>query len=131
MTPPRLYRVILPVSDLGVAARFYRRVLGVPGERVSPGRHYFEYGGVILACYDPVADGDELGEGWRHHENQYLYFAVPDLEAVRERIQEAGGRTLTEIEDMPWGERIFYALDPLGSRLAFVDEETVFVGSSP
>ena len=129
MNAPRLYRVILPVADIEAAAGFYGRVFGVEGERVSPGRHYFDCGGVILACYDPAADGDPVGEGWRHHQNQYLYFSVPDLEAVRERIEAAGGRNLTEIERMPWGERIFYAADPLGSRLSFVDETTLFTGT--
>jgi len=128
MSLPRLYRVILPVSDIEVAARFYGRVFESRGERVSPGRHYFDCGGVILACYDPVADGDPLGEGWMHHENQYLYFSVSDLDVVRSRIEKAGGRNLTEIEDMPWGERMFYALDPLGSRISFVDQSTMFTG---
>ena len=52
----RLYRVILPVGDIGIAAEFYGTLLSSPGERVSPGRHYFNCGGTILACYDPVAD---------------------------------------------------------------------------
>jgi hypothetical protein len=26
--------------------------------RVSGGRHYFDCGGAILACYDALADGD-------------------------------------------------------------------------
>lgn len=129
MSTPRLYRVILPVSDVEVAARFYGRVFGVEGERVSPGRHYFDCGGTILACYDPAADGDPPGEGWSPHENQYLYFSVPDLEAVRRRVEEAGGRNLTEIDRMPWGERMFYALDPLGGRISFVEAGTEFKGS--
>jgi predicted enzyme related to lactoylglutathione lyase len=129
MSTPRLYRVILPVSDIEVAARFYGHVFESTGERVSPGRHYFDCGGMILACYDPVADGDLLGEGWMHHENQYLYFSVADLDVIRNRIEEAGGHNLTEIEEMPWGERIFYALDPLGSRISFVDQSSVFTGS--
>jgi predicted enzyme related to lactoylglutathione lyase len=129
VSAPRLYRVILPVLDIEVAARFYSRVFESRGERVSPGRHYFDCGGVILACYDPVADGDPLGKGWMYHENQYLYFSVSDLDVVRSRIEEAGGRILTDIEDMPWGERIFYALDPLGSRISFVDQNTMFTGS--
>ena len=78
----RLYRVIVPVGDIELAAEFYETLLSSPGERVSPGRHYFDCGGTILACYDPVADGDELGEGWRHHANQYCYFAVSDLEDI-------------------------------------------------
>jgi len=62
----QLYRVIQPVTDIEAAARFYSAVLETPGERVSPGRHYFACGGTILACYDPVADTDEIGQGWRH-----------------------------------------------------------------
>ena len=129
MAAPHLYRVILPVSDIDLAADFYRRVFQVDGQRVSPGRHYFDCNGVILACHDPSADGDDIGQAWIHHENQYLYFSVTDLAAVRMRIEEAGGRNLTEIESMPWGERMFYALDPVGSRLSFVDVNTVFTGS--
>ena len=125
---PRLYRVILPVTDIEGAARFYGAVLGSVGERVSPGRHYFDCGGTILACYDPQADGDPLGGGWRHHENQYLYFSVPDLQAIYGRVEEAGGRLLGKIETMPWGERMFYAVDPFGGRISFVAEGTQFTG---
>jgi len=53
---PKLFRVILPVTDIEKARTFYGLVLGTPGERVSPGRHYFDCGGTLLACYDPVAD---------------------------------------------------------------------------
>ena len=66
----RLYRVILPVESIERAADFYAELLGLSGERISPGRHYFDCGGTILACYDPVADGDDRGDGWRHHFNQ-------------------------------------------------------------
>lgn len=129
MTAPRLYRVILPVTNIETAAKFYSHIFETAGERVSPGRHYFECGGVILACYDPSADGDEVDKGWEYHENQYLYFAVPDLVAIRDRIEEAGGHNLTEIETMPWGETLFYAIDPLGSRLSFVQSDTLFQGA--
>ena len=126
---PTLYRVILPVHDIEQAAGFYGQVLGAPGERVSPGRHYFACGGTILACYSPEADGDEVGDGWRHHAAQYLYFGVADLEAALERVQAAGGTIEAGIETMPWGERMFYARDPFGSPISFVDETTAFRGS--
>lgn len=125
---PILYRVIQPVGDIEAAARFYAAVLRAPGERVSPGRHYFDCGGAILACYDPLADGDALGKGWRHHENQYFYFAVDDLEAALGRVRGAGGAIDAEIESMPWGERLFYARDPFGNPIAFVDAATLFRG---
>ena len=124
-----LYRVIHPVKDIEIAARFYSTVLDASGERVSPGRHYFDCGGTILACYDPTADGDSIGEGWRHHANQYLYFAVLDLDAALERVRQAGGEIVANIETMPWGERMFYARDPFGNPISVVDQKTVFRGS--
>jgi len=126
---PRLYRVILPVHDIDRAQRFYSAVFGDPGERVSPGRHYFDCG-AILACYDPAADGDELAGGWKHHPNQYVYFAVADLEAVYGRVKASGPVSIDpSIESMPWGERLFYAADPFGNPICFVDETTLFTGS--
>lgn len=125
----QLYRVIHPVKDIEAAAQFFSTVLGSEGERVSPGRHYFECGGTVLACYDPAADGDEPGDGWRHHPNQYLYFAVDDLDATCDLIAEVGGEITASIETMPWGERIFYAKDPFGNPISFVDSSTLFTGS--
>jgi len=125
---PRLFRVILPVSDIETAAAFYRDLLGIPGERVSGGRHYFDCGGTILACYDPHADGD-------HHDARpnpdHVYFAVPDLEAVFARARQLPCRSIDDkIATQPWGERSFYATDPFGNPICFVDERTVFVGRS-
>lgn len=128
MQRPRLYRVILPVPDIERAATFYSAVFGSSGQRVSPGRHYFNCRDTILACYDPVADGDGEQGGWRFHPFQYLYFAVADLESTLARVQQAGGLIEEGIETMPWGERLFYAQDPFGSRICFVDEGTLFTG---
>jgi catechol 2,3-dioxygenase-like lactoylglutathione lyase family enzyme len=127
----KLYRVILPVSDIARAERFYSALTGSPGERVSPGRHYFDLGGTILAVYDPAADGDEPGDGWRPHPNQYIYLSVGDLEAAVDRAIRAGAEPLGEgIEAMPWGERLFYARDPFGNPICLVDERTVFTGGA-
>ena len=114
----RLYRVILPVHDIDRAAAFYADLLGATGERVSPGRHYFDCGGTILACYDPVADGD----GWSHHFNQYVYFSVDDLEAVFTKAQHLPCEALDdEIAAMPWGERLFHAKDAFGTRASLTN----------
>lgn len=123
----RLYRVIVPVADIERAAAFYSRVLGAAGRRVSPGRHYFDCGGTILACFDPRADGDDFDAA---PNPDHLYFAVGDLEAVFERARMAGCREIdARIETQPWGERCFYATDPFGNPLCFVDEGTVFTGA--
>jgi uncharacterized glyoxalase superfamily protein PhnB len=125
----KLYRVILPVRDIAKAAEIYERLLQAPGMRVSPGRHYFDCGGTILACYDPVADGDGEQGGWRHHPSQYFYFAVADLEAALQRAREVGCEIVDGgIQRMPWGERMFWARDPFGNPISFVDERSVFTG---
>ena len=125
-TPPsaRIFRVILPVSNIDGAAAFYSAVLGQPGVRVSPGRHYFGCGGVILACFDPRADGDN----WAAAPNpDHVYLAVADLEGFYERVSAHPNAVIRKpIETQPWGERSFYCNDPYGNKLCFVDERTLF-----
>jgi catechol 2,3-dioxygenase-like lactoylglutathione lyase family enzyme len=132
---PRLFRVILPVSDIDQAARFYERVLGIEGRRISPGRHYFDCEGTILACFSPQGDGD----GYEPTPNpEWIYFAIDDLEAAYERAREvgatfppddAGGHgPMGKISRRPWGERSFYAQDPFGNKICFVDGATMFTG---
>jgi predicted enzyme related to lactoylglutathione lyase len=120
----RLFRVILPVSSIENAAAFYQAVLEQPGVRVSPGRHYFGCAGVILACFDPRADGDP----WDATPNpDHVYLAVPDLDACYERVAAAPGSVIREpIRTQPWGERSFYSTDPFGNKLCFVDDRTLF-----
>jgi len=119
----RLFRVILQVSDIEAAARFYGALLRMPGRRVSPGRHYFDCGGTILACFDPRADGDRF-EARPNPDNVYL--AVDDLEAVHARAEALGAVFVDGIRRRPWGERSFYLKDPFGNPVSFVDAETTF-----
>jgi predicted enzyme related to lactoylglutathione lyase len=124
---PRLYRVILPVTDISRAEQFYGLLLGLEGERVSPGRHYFDCGGTILACYDARADGDE---SQARPNPDHIYFAVADLEESFQRAKAAGCSSVEErIETRAWGERSFYAVDPFGNPICFVDEKTLFTTS--
>ena len=119
-----MFRVILPVSSVDRAADFYGAVLGQPGARISPGRHYFGCGGVILACFDPRADGDP----WDGSPNpDHVYFATADLEGCYERVAARTDATIrAPIETQPWGERSFYCADPFGNKLCFVDDQTLF-----
>ncbi len=124
-----LYRIILPVTDIEKASEFYGSVLSMQGQRISAGRHYFNLGGTFLACYDPKADGDDDHPRWQPHFNQYIYISTDQLEQVFKRIKKAGASEVDpRIEIMPWGERLFYAQDPFGNPICFVDEKTVFTG---
>lgn len=130
----RIYRVILPVKDINRAAAFYSGILGGQGMRVSEGRHYFDCGGVILACFDPKADGD----GYEPAPNpEWIYFAVPDVEKTYEACEAQGaifapddvhGDPAGKVALRPWGERSFYVFDPFGNKLCFVDERTMYTG---
>jgi predicted enzyme related to lactoylglutathione lyase len=125
---PNLFRVILEVSDLDRAATFYSTLLGTPGRRVSEERHYFDCGPVILAIMDPQRPPRPI--------SQPVYFAVADIESLHARARELGclspdevhGASAGEIVTRPWGERSFYAQDPTGNELCFVDEKTAFTG---
>jgi len=124
----RLYRIILPVNNIDKAVKFYSEILDQKGIRVSPGRHYFNLGGTVLACYDPKKDGDEFGDGWKFHKNQYMYIAVDNLQYVHEKMKYSDCKFVGEIGNMPWGETLFYANDPFDNPICFVDEKTIFIG---
>jgi catechol 2,3-dioxygenase-like lactoylglutathione lyase family enzyme len=132
---PHLYRVIPPVRDIEAASRFYAGVLGSAGRRVSPGRHYFDCEGTILACFDPMADGD----GYVAEPNpEPLYFAVSDLRATYQACETEGATfskesppgvgPLGQIAKRPWGEESFYVSDPFANPVCFVSRDTVFTG---
>ena len=130
---PKLYRVILQVSDLDRAVAFYAELLGDPGRRIHGGRHYFDCGAVILALLDPSAGGSPAKPN-----ADYVYFSVADIEEVHARARKLGGlskeavhgASAGDVVRRPWGERSFYAEDPFGNRLCFVDEKTLFTGRS-
>ena len=130
----RLYRVIVPVGDLEPAVRFYSTLFGESGIRVSAGRHYFSCGDVTLALYSPRADGDARDP---RPNFAHVYFAVEDLDEVYRRAERLGtlstetgdgGLPMGQIATRPWGERSFYARDPSGNPLCFVDSSTLFTG---
>jgi len=121
-----LFRVIVPVSDVDYAAKFYSHLLGQPGVRVSSGRHYFDCGGTILACFDSQVEDHRPSTPNPEH----IYFSVDDLEAIFARAKIAGCTKLDEeIKTRPWIERSFYATDPFGNRICFVDAATKFTGT--
>jgi predicted enzyme related to lactoylglutathione lyase len=119
-----LFRVIIPVEDIDAAAGFYAKLLGWTGERVAPNRHYFDCEGTILACVDPQGEHAAFRPNIEH-----IYFTVDNLEEQLDRARAAGCSWLDErMETRPWGERSFYARDPFGNPICFVERGTEFTG---
>jgi catechol 2,3-dioxygenase-like lactoylglutathione lyase family enzyme len=126
-TQARLYRVILPSRDIEQSTEFYRRLFRDDGRRVSPGRHYFDCGEVILAVVDPGSDGDRRPA---RENSDHVYFAVEDVEAFHRHARAVEGWTALDarVASRPWGETSFYGKDPTGNPICFVEEGTVFTG---
>ena len=128
---PILFRVTLQVPDLVEAVKFYETLLGLKGRAIHGARHYIDCGAVILAILDPTRGGVEA-----RPIPDYVYFAVDGIEAYHKRALEMGclsdedihGESGGALVTRPWGELSFYANDPFGNGLCFVDASTVFTG---
>ncbi len=125
----KIFRVTLEVANLEQAAAFYAKLLDNPGKRHPGARHYFDCGGVILAVLDVSAGGLPPTPG-----PKALYFAVDDVAASHARAKSLGalaadkvhGQPAGDVIVRPWGERSFYATDPWGNELCFVQEGTLY-----
>jgi len=127
---PQFFRLNIEVGDLDGAATFYSKLLGVQGRKQPGHRCYFECGPVTLQVLDVSSHGQP------HPAAKALYFTVKNLEATFKRAKELGCLSRQQVHDAPgggivvrpWGERSFYAEDPWGNPLCFVEEGTVYTG---
>jgi len=127
---PQFFRLNVEVGNLEQAINFYSTLLGVQGRKQPGARSYFECGAVTLSVIDVSSIGSP------HTAAKALYFTVKNLEAAFDRAKALGCLSQESVHDAPgggivvrpWGERSFYALDPWGNPLCFVEEGTVYTG---
>jgi predicted enzyme related to lactoylglutathione lyase len=116
--------LVLAVSDVDRAYAFYREVFGWTSHLGWPG----EYEELV------ISDEDRLGlyrrDGWAasagaepvelngHVSPAYLYVRVDDLDAIIERLHEAGARPLSPRAHRNWGDEAAYFSDPDGNVVA-------------
>jgi predicted enzyme related to lactoylglutathione lyase len=124
---PRLFRINIEVGDIERAADFYAELLGLEGRPQMGKRCYFDAGPVTLQVVEMEPP---------HPAAKALYFAVADLDEVHRRAAALGCLSSESVHGTPggepvvrpWGERSFYADDPWGNPLCFVDEGTIYAG---
>jgi catechol 2,3-dioxygenase-like lactoylglutathione lyase family enzyme len=114
-------QLAMPRGQEAEARRFYSELLGLtevakPAPLESRGGCWFEGQGVKL----------HLGveEEFRPARKAHPCFRVADLERSRQALG-AAGVTITPDESIPWTRR-FYAADPFGNRLEFLQEGDSF-----
>ncbi len=124
---PQFFRLNVEAGDLEAAISFYDSLLGIAGRRDRGARAYYDCGPVMLQVVETAAP---------HVAAKALYFTVKDLEAVFARAKSLGCLSSEAVHDAPggeiavrpWRERSFYANDPWGNPLCFVEEGTVYRG---
>jgi catechol 2,3-dioxygenase-like lactoylglutathione lyase family enzyme len=133
---PRIFRLLLPAKDLSASKRFYEVLLGIRGRPVAGGRIYFDCGEVILG----VLDSSRTDQPPSSAPTEAVYFSTDDLDGLHRRatkldclspelIHGDPANPAGQVVVRPWGERSFYAFDPSGNPLCFVDELTRFTGT--
>jgi hypothetical protein len=124
---PALFRINVEVGDIARAAKDWGKLFGLEGRPQAGSRVYFQAGAVTLQ----VVEHSEP-----HPAAKALYFLVDELEPIHARAKKLGwlsqervhGEVGGEISVRPWGERSFYAEDPWGNPLCFVQTGTVYAG---
>lgn len=124
---PSLFRINIEVGDLERAAKGWGALLGLDARPQAGSRVYFTAGAVTLQVVEHDAP---------HPAAKALYFLVDDLEATHACATKLGwlsketvhGQAGGAISVRPWGERSFYAEDPWGNPLCFVQAGTVYPG---
>jgi predicted enzyme related to lactoylglutathione lyase len=124
---PRLFRLNVEVGDVDRAAAFYAELLDLEARVQMGSRVYIRAGEVTLQIVQ-VPDP--------HPAAKALYFAVADLDPLHARAAALGclsadrvhGAPAGEPVVRPWGERSFYADDPWGNPLCFVEEGNLYEG---
>jgi predicted enzyme related to lactoylglutathione lyase len=122
--PSRLGIVILAVTDLACARRFYEACFDWPLQVETP--VYLEFGlpeGLRLGLYRKEGFEKNLGlpvastpSGAVGPTELYLY--DPEPEQIIARALQAGGRLLAPLRPRDWGDLVGYLADPDGNVIA-------------
>lgn len=124
---PQLFRLNLEVGDLAAAQAFYETLLNTQGRGQAGQRFYINAGPIAFQVVQSPAP---------HPAAKALYFTTADLDGVHARAAALNALSTDKVHGLdagaisvkPWGERSFYAQDPWGNPLCFVDAGTVYAG---
>ena len=116
--------VTLLVDDIEACKAFYRDVVGLTIKKDSGGYVELEHANVRLALYPRRGLAEMLKEAslGEPRQGHTLVLSLPvdtpeDVDSTYERIVANGARSFRPPENMPWGLRAAFFLDPDGNLL--------------
>lgn len=118
-----LVLTILAVSELEVAAAFYRAAFGWPLRVEAPVYREFELpGGGRFGLYQQEGYERNLQHPVASVRSAELYFSCADPASEAERLLALGARLVSPLAPRPWGDEVVYLADPDGYVLALARE---------
>lgn len=98
--------VALQVRDVDAAASFFTDVVGLdPAPQSPPGAVVFATTPISFAVRPPLVDLDAVDRlGW----GVSLWLAVPDVDALHDRLAAAGAEVLAPPSDGPFGRQLTF-----------------------
>ena len=112
---------VLPVDDIGVAAKWYKHALGLNTAYLHEGEDDTEATNYAILARDGVEVHLILDEppphrtAWSHAGTGYLYLLVRDVDAVFEEVRSRGFPIARALRTEGWGARAFELTDPAGN----------------
>jgi catechol 2,3-dioxygenase-like lactoylglutathione lyase family enzyme len=112
-----LNTLLCQVDDMDRAVAFYRDVLGLQPNLVTPYWSDFDLGGIRLGLHPPFREG--AGEGGSRGGGWVVGVEVPDLKGLRASLAAAGYPTSHHYHEIPGGVVLDFS-DPDGNPLQAV-----------
>jgi lactoylglutathione lyase len=116
----RMEEIVLFVSDVEAAARFYEEIIGLTRKRTGENFVVLDAGTLRLAFQSRELSAKHGGQMVSRFSPENsplpfeLSFDVADVDAAYERAIAAGGDPIEDPHDTNWGDRIAHLRDPNG-----------------
>lgn len=109
-----LHHILLPVSDVEAAARFYEALGMERVSSISPHIRWMQFGPNQLHLWPN--DQQHVYNGWHHEPSPHFAVVGDDIEAFAREIPRLGGQIVQPPGQRPNGTWYLFALDPDGNR---------------
>lgn len=113
---------VLYTTDVEKTADFFKS-LGITPRKHEADKVVLEFGGFdlhyILHYTEPFAEYDYIAEPGNYGHGIIFYIKTDDIEAVAEKIRNAGGTLKSEIFENKWDGKELLVEDPSGYKFAF------------